>query len=486
MIHCNILLLGQTGVGKSALLNYLAGEELADSGVSSTCGGITRGINKYQIDLNGQICSISDSEGLELKYEKEWKRLVDKELFPKSKPKSIASWYHIVLFCIGANSARVQDFELELIDKIIENKYGVIIALTKSDLASEEELDHLQESITNHFGDNSQLIIIPVCSKQRRCNTLEGKEEIASAIINSWEQTLIGKLPEFIFSPVFESLNSWTNHTREWLYSQRIGILHNTKTEVLNKLNEKITKKINEINSNLISRQKRSLNEVSQVNQAIGQVLDFKTLKSMNSSIAPRIDTLESSLVFGEKTGAKIALGMGLTAISVFFPIAGIAASLGLTVKSLFQKSPIEEIDESFVNQYYRLTRLYSEREDMMGYVIADAFGYYYGRREIAIGYLKGRGMEQSDKRFEATIREVEQMIEEYNIEDGRGEYYVSYYYYSKRTKKGDDIGKRWLKKSVSHGYEDAMAVFKFGDVFSLMRTVEIDEETELENYWRS
>ena len=77
-------------------------------------------------------------------------------------------------------------------------------------------------------------------------------------------------------------------------------------------------------------------------------------------------------------------------------------------------------------------------------------------------------------------------MIEEYNIEDGRGEDYVSYYYYSKRTKEGDDIGKRWLKKSVSHGYEDAMAVFKFGDVFSLMKTVEIDEETELENYWRS
>ena len=65
-MNCNILLLGQTGVGKSSLLNYIAGKELAEAGISSHIGGITRGINKYSVDINGQMCEVSDSEGLEL------------------------------------------------------------------------------------------------------------------------------------------------------------------------------------------------------------------------------------------------------------------------------------------------------------------------------------------------------------------------------------------------------------------------------------
>ena len=77
-MFCNILLLGQTGVGKSSLLNYLAGETLAESGVSSGIGGITRGINKYNVIINGQKCQVSDSEGLELNREKAWRKLVDK------------------------------------------------------------------------------------------------------------------------------------------------------------------------------------------------------------------------------------------------------------------------------------------------------------------------------------------------------------------------------------------------------------------------
>ena len=480
-MNCNILLLGQTGVGKSALLNYLAGEKLAESGISSKRGGITRGINKYQIDINGQECSVSDSEGLELNHEKEWEALVDKELFPKAKPKSIFSWYHIVVFCIGASSARVQDYELDIIERLIESQYGVIIALTKSDLASEEELNHIREELLNHFEGSTQITIIPVCSKKRRNNTLEGKEEISSVIIESWEQTLINRLPEHVFSPTFDALDDWLTKTREWLYGQKVGVFHKSRKEIIDELYKRVNNGVKSIDSRLVTRLKRSFKEVSQVNQAIGQALDYESLKAIESSVAPRFNTLEASFAFEGNTVPKIAIAIGL-AVSTLFPIVATLATI--TGVMGIGKGFIEALDEYLINHYCKLARLYHEQEIMMGYRLADTFGYYYGKREVAICYLKGRGAEQNILMFASTIREVERLITAHMIEDGRGEYYVAYYYLSKHTSEGDRIGKKWLKQSYLHGYEDAASAFKFGDIFAKMKEIELLEEEEWENYW--
>ena len=150
-MKCNILLMGYTGVGKSTLLNYLAGETLAEAGISSSAGGMTRGINKYPITLSGQPCVVSDSEGLEAKNERYWNDLMSKELLDDDCEKDISDWYHIVVYCIGANGGRVQDIEIDMMHRLDEAGYGVVVALTKSDLASDEEIDAMKDAIYDDF-----------------------------------------------------------------------------------------------------------------------------------------------------------------------------------------------------------------------------------------------------------------------------------------------------------------------------------------------
>ena len=486
-MDCNILLLGQTGVGKSALLNYLADETLAESGISATTGGVTRGINKYRINLNGQACQISDSEGLELTHEKEWRELVDDELFSEKEHDKISSWYHIIIFCIGANS-RVQDFELSLIDDIIKSNYGVIIALTKADLVTEDELSTIEEDVKEHFEDSSLLRLIPVCSVQRRNNRLEGKEEIAEAIIESWEKTIINRLPEHIYYPIYDQLEKWFDKTFTWLSEEKIGLFQKSKNDVLTALNTRIKIIVDNINRTIKNRQTEAFKEISAVNKALGQVLDLKSITSPTSSLALKIEKLDSSFVFEDNTGKSIAMAGGLAAISFILPGIGVAlATIGVLAKSIFGMSPIEELQSALHYQYRTLVKLYSEREIVYEYVLADMLGYYYGTREVAIAALKGRGMEKNSDLFSEKIEEVENTLTEYDLEDGRGEYYLAYYYfspYSGETKRNLQKAKNWLRLSVSHNYPDALEVNQFGDIFSRMSLQEKKDEEEINNYW--
>ena len=49
---CNILILGKTGVGKSSLLNYICGKQLAEAGAGKPKTG--KGIYEYSATINGQ------------------------------------------------------------------------------------------------------------------------------------------------------------------------------------------------------------------------------------------------------------------------------------------------------------------------------------------------------------------------------------------------------------------------------------------------
>lgn len=476
-MNCNILLLGQTGVGKSSLLNYIAGKELAKAGISSHIGGITRGINKYSVDINGQMCEVSDSEGLELSHSDYWLKLLNKELFNDTAKTAISDWYHIVIYCIGANGGRVQDFELEILDRIVDSGYGTIIALTKADLATEEELQSMITVIQEHFIFSSSIQYIPICSKKTRTNRLEGRDELCNAIIDSWGESISNRLPSYLFDWAFDSLSQWYDSTFAWLHTQKIGIFNRSKSEVLEELNQKIQKKQGSLNQLIKSKQRSAFKDVSSVYKAISQIIDVESFSAYNSDITPKLQKLQDYFVFEDHSVRKSLLTAASTALFFTVPIVGVPLTVLNTILHFKDnESRIEELTNAFNYQYLTLIKLFSERKTVMEYLLAEQIGYIYARCELAICYLKGRGVEEDFGTFHDYLEPLADYIEnsETGYRNGKAEYYLAYMYFSMNQ---DREARKWLKMAKEDGYENARSVTSF----AAMKDVEEREDEAYE-----
>jgi len=481
-MDCNILLLGQTGVGKSTLLNYLAGEDLAAAGISTGIGGLTHGIHKYPIVINGQNCIVSDSEGFETTHSDFWEKLIEKELF-NNKSKRLKDWYHIVVYCIGANGGRVQDFELSILDRIIDSGYGVIIAFTKSDLATDDEIDSMIDAITEHIDNTRQLSFVPICSRKTRNSVPEGKELLCEGIIDSWGESLINRLPEHIYGSVSSSLCEWYNSVFDWLSEQKIGLFNWSKEDLLEELNNKFKKKQDSINSGIRKRQNAAFNEISTVYGTLSQVLDIASLSSLSKTVAPKIEKLESAFVFDNHTGRNSAV-IGAAAFGMItMPVLAVPMVLGGAILSLIGRNKrSEELIDAFNYQYTMLSKAYFEKKNFLECSLAAELGYIYGYRELAIYYLKGRGVEENFSSFCENMTTLESILEDNQNDfyDGRSEYYIAYMYFALND---ISLGKEWIKRSYKHDYQDAKKVYKFSNIYSEMK--ELEEKNDLE-YLRS
>jgi uncharacterized protein (DUF697 family)/GTP-binding protein EngB required for normal cell division len=123
--HANILISGQTGVGKSTLINAVFRVPLADEGTGKP---VTKNVQRY--DAPGVPVTIYDTPGIELGHAKKdvirdyMKTIADSR---KAGPDVVI---HVAWYCIDAGQTRVQDYDVEIV-RALAAEAPVILVLTQ-------------------------------------------------------------------------------------------------------------------------------------------------------------------------------------------------------------------------------------------------------------------------------------------------------------------------------------------------------------------
>lgn len=140
--HVNIIIAGKSGIGKSTLINAAFKDELANTGTGKSVTDDIKLIQKSGVPIR-----IFDTVGLELggKQQKDAIKAIKKLSDSKQKTVDVDDDIHCMWYCVSAASDRIDDKEIEFIQKISAMNIPVILVLTK--VYSKTEADKFDQRL---------------------------------------------------------------------------------------------------------------------------------------------------------------------------------------------------------------------------------------------------------------------------------------------------------------------------------------------------
>jgi uncharacterized protein (DUF697 family) len=137
--HANILVIGQTGVGKSTLVNAVFRKPLAKAGAGRPVTKTTERFDDPDVPV-----TLYDTKGVELGDSK--RRVIRdfKRVIETSRKGGVEDHIHLLWFCIHPDPPRIQDYEIDIIRALAED---VPVILIYTHTVGDELADQLDATV---------------------------------------------------------------------------------------------------------------------------------------------------------------------------------------------------------------------------------------------------------------------------------------------------------------------------------------------------
>ncbi|MCK8824963.1 GTPase domain-containing protein [Fuchsiella alkaliacetigena] len=366
----NVAVVGKTGVGKSSFINYLYGAEVKE--VSNSRPVEHEGFESVDMELDGLAIRIFDSYGLEADKAEQWLADLEEELAKRSIEEDIEDWFHTIFYCIGTGKARIEEYELEIISKFLEENYQVQIVFTKADQNRGNQLQQLKELIKAEL--EADLTVLEVCSEEKELlsgKKIEprGRKEAIKAIKDGFWDSILGRLPPRCEVQLLAIVSDYFAELREKVKTE-LGLLNQRRviedlqadlksfvTDLSEqRINELVLRNLREM-VNLFSSFAESLTGISQFERDFECRIQFPDFDDLTRKM------IDLGIIGGVAGGMKLAGGgMALKALAggkiaglallkgVFLPALPIIAA-GLLIKKGYTEDKIldslEQAEES-------------------------------------------------------------------------------------------------------------------------------------------
>lgn len=274
-LSTNVLVIGRSGVGKSSLLNYLFDKEIQKTGSGKPITGKGLFPFDYQYDENFKIC-IYDTWGLEPDKSLCWKKLIDDEV-SKHDQKQVKDWFNTIIYCLSANSDRVEDFEIEIIKSLVDTNNQMVVAITHCDRDNDPRADAMGKRVVSLTGvKREQIVCVSNVEKKLIGKNVKkfGREKIFTVIIRNLWQSLKEKVPFNVKKQVDDAFSLKCNELHEKISNQRFLFQRN---QDLGQFEEDVNKEVSDFLSN----------EINNINLRFNDAMDYyNALSSRYSEIA--------------------------------------------------------------------------------------------------------------------------------------------------------------------------------------------------------
>ncbi len=130
----NVIVAGKTGVGKSSLINYIFGKEVANVGAGAP---VTQEIEAYHLE-NDNI-NLYDTKGIEAEDYEETLANIQNFLNSRQQSKDENEHIHIAWLCISERSDRIEAADIKLLDILKSCGIPTIAVFTKRNTVKESD-----------------------------------------------------------------------------------------------------------------------------------------------------------------------------------------------------------------------------------------------------------------------------------------------------------------------------------------------------------